>query len=383
MIINKHIIINLRNHEITELEFNPSLNVIYGLNGAGKTTILESIAISSLSKSFMQVSDMSLIRESENYYQVYTEARTDLNNLYKIRITNKKGYRKLINSSYGDNLYPKEIIGVMPLVVLYPDNKSITFGGPSERRDFVDRLLSQASRSYMRSLMKYRKILKQRNNLLSQIKKGYFNDQGQLNSWTEQLLMTGAELIFKRNEFVNGFKGFFKSAYENVAENVEQVDLEYSSDAPDGFQSDASLSKEDISERLKIDQSKLKDEEFRRGTTMLGPQKDDFVIRINGGTAKEYASQGQHKSLLIALKFAEFNYLKDARKETPLILLDDMFSELDKKRSKKALEMVLETSAQAFVTATEIDKMNSVLPGNADCYKFFVEKGKVYRLSEQ
>jgi DNA replication and repair protein RecF len=382
MHITKHKFKNLRNHSSTELEFNRSLNIIYGLNGAGKTTILESIAISSLSKSFMPAADMSLISNDQDFYYVSSEARTDLGNPYKISINNKKGSRKQINSSIGDNLYPKDIIGEMPVVILYPDNKSITFGSPSERRDFIDRLLSQASRAYMRSLMNYRKILKQRNNILSQIKTGYFNDWEQLNSWTEQLLKIAAELIIKRRDLIKDMTPIFLEYYNRVAGSSEKVKLRYVPDTPADFAEDNTLSKEDIYELLTARQSQLKDEESRRGVTLLGPQKDEIEIRINGGVAKDYGSQGQHKSLLIALKFSEFIYLKEARNETPLILLDDIFSELDNSRSSQALQLILETNAQAFITATEIDKMNTVLPKNADCYKFFVDNGQVFIINE-
>jgi DNA replication and repair protein RecF len=382
MHIVKHSLKNLRNHISTELNFHKSLNIIYGLNGAGKTTILESIAISSLSKSFMPAADMTLINNDSDYYYISSEARTDLENNYKISITFKKGSRKQINSSIADNLYPKDIIGEMPVVILYPDNKSITFGSPGDRRDFIDKLLSQASRVYMKSLMDYRKILKQRNNLLSQVKSGYFNDWEQLNTWTDQLLSNAAELIIKRRDMIKDFAPVFLEHYEKVAENSEIVGLKYVPDSPDEFPVENNYSKEEIHLLLVQKQKKLNEEEKRRGVTLLGPQKDEIEIRVNGGVAKDYASQGQHKSLLIALKFAEFRYLKEARGETPIILLDDIFSELDSNRSSQALQMVLDTSAQAFITATEIDKMNSVLPKNASCYKFFVDKGKVFRINE-
>jgi len=270
----------------------------------------------------------------------------------------------------------------MPVVILYPDNKSITFGGPADRRDFIDRLLSQASRVYMKSLMDYRKILKQRNNLLAQVKSGYFKDLEQLNIWTEQLLSNAAELIIRRRDMIRDFAPVFLEHYAKVAENSENVGLEYAPDSPDDFPVDNNLTKEEIHTLLFQKQKKLSEEEKRRGVTLLGPQKDEIEITVNGGVSKDYASQGQHKSLLIALKFAEFKYLLDARGETPIILLDDIFSELDSNRSSQALKMVLDTSAQAFITATEMDKMNSALPKNAECFKFFVDKGKVFRINE-
>jgi DNA replication and repair protein RecF len=382
MHIVKQNIKSLRNHKSTELNFHKSLNIIYGLNGAGKTTILESIAISSLSKSFMPAADMTLINNDSDHYSVSTEAITDLENNYKISINFKKGSRKLISSSIADNLYPKDIIGEMPVVILYPDNKSITFGSPGDRRDFIDKLLSQASRVYMKSLMDYRKILKQRNNLLAQVKSGYFNDWEQLSTWTEQLLSNAAELIIKRRDMIRDFAPVFLEHYEKVAENSEKVGLKYVPDSPDEFPIDNNYSKEEIHLLLVQKQKRLNEEEKRRGVTLLGPQKDEIEIRVNGGIAKDYGSQGQHKSLLIALKFAEFKYLKEARGETPIILLDDIFSELDSNRSSQALQMVLDTSAQAFITATEIDKMNSALPKNAECFKFFVDKGKVFKINE-
>ncbi|MDQ1266707.1 MAG: replication and repair protein RecF, partial [Bacteroidota bacterium] len=180
MYINSLIINNLRNHEHSETDFSEGLNIIYGANGEGKTTMLEAISICSYSKSFLSAADSSLIRNGSGYYFISTQCENDLGIQYKISIKYTQGSKKLISSSHGDNLLPKDIIGELPLVALSPDYRAISSGSPQDRRQFIDRLLSQASRIYIESLMNCNRTLKQRNMLLSDAKiKGYY-DKSQL-----------------------------------------------------------------------------------------------------------------------------------------------------------------------------------------------------------
>ena len=387
MIINDISITNVRNHDQTETGFSGCLNIIHGQNGSGKTSILESIAIAGFSRSFMPGADATVVRHGENYYHVLVKATNELDVPYKVNVRYTAGglgtnSKKQINSTAGDNLNPKDIIGVIPQVILSPDFKNITFGSPENRRQFIDRVLSQASRRYYEELLTLKKVLKQRNSLLNQAKTDRYFDTSTIEHWTEMMVKTSTEIVFRRNNFVRDFIPYFREYFSFVSDKVEDSTLEYK---PDGF-ADAvfELKKEDIQTQFVTLFKNSLSEEIRRGTTIIGPQKDELVIRLftsdgNSGIAKETASQGQHKSLLIGIKFAEFAFLKSTNLETPIILLDDIFSELDRARTLKVLEMLAASKAQTFITVTEPESLYDYIRAHlTDNFSIFrIEKGKV------
>jgi DNA replication and repair protein RecF len=370
MKIKKINISNLRNHQTTEIEFSDGLNIFYGLNGSGKTTILEALSISAFSKSFLPTLDSSLIRYDKDTYSINTKAINDYEIPYSISVKYNKKNKKEINSNTGDSLTPKEIIGKIPCIILSPDFKTISFGGPGDRRDFVDKLLSQSSRKYLNELIKYRKALRQRNHQLQQAKSGAHINPELLDTWTEVLIKSGVEIVKKRIDFIYNFTPYFQGIYEYISNGQEDVSLEY---LPNGIPRNTNLPElnlEEIEKSLRNFISDIEFDEKRRGTTLFGPQRDDILIKINGASAKESASQGQHKSLLISIKFAEFKYLKNFKNETPIALLDDIFSELDKERSNKVLSLVEANSAQTFITVTEAEFLKPLIPTDMK-YKIF------------
>ncbi len=377
MKINSLQINNLRNHIHTGLEFNPGLNIFSGLNGAGKTTILEAVSICGFSRSFLPVQDMALIRKGEKFYSAGAECRSDLDIPYKVKIIYEFRKRKKISSGLGDNLNPKDIIGSIPLVILSPDYKAITFGAPVDRRQFIDRLLSQAGRRYIDEFIKMKRTLRQRNSLLNNAKTERYFDRSLLEPWNEQFINTSAEIVIRRHRFIKDFLPVFLDVYRNVSDGKEDVSMVYE---PDNIPQEilaSDLKKEDIVDRYRILLKEKSEDEYRRGTTAFGPQKDELRIGINGGTAKEIASQGQHKTLLISIKFAEFNFLMQKRNETPVVLLDDIFSELDKKRAAKVLELVAGRSAQTFITLTDSSIMKEIIETDKNSAYFNVENGIV------
>ncbi len=370
MILRSVQIENLRNHKHTNVEVGEEVNVFYGLNGAGKTTILEAVSIAGLSKSFLPTPDAGLIEHGSDFYRVLASASSDVEIPYKVSVQYRNGGRKQISSSIGDNLTPKALIGELPIVVLSPDFKEITFGAPQDRRRFADTLLSQASRLYAGEAINLKKILKQRNAALANAKNNQVYDAELLSSFTELFIKTGAEIIIRRAAFTREFLPVFQEAYRTVVEGREEVNIVYQPDAI----SELSTSKERIIGMLHEKAIAVRNEELRRGVTAFGPQKDDFLITIGNSSARDAASQGQHKSLLIGLKTAEFSYLKDIRNETPIALFDDIFSELDARRSANVLEMIRVSKAQTFITTTDKDK--AVFPLGASY--FYVENGVVW-----
>lgn len=360
MKINKLIINNLRNHLHSEFDFGDKINLIYGLNGSGKTTILEAISIIALTKSFLPTSDQDLINYNQKLYSLLCEAKTDYNSNYKCKITYQLGSRKQISNTEKDNALPKDIVGLVPIVILSPDYKNITFGTPAERRSFIDRVISQSSKSYLDDIFKLKKVLKQRNSLLSKIKKEEITDKSLLEPWTDQLIDVSTLITIKRNKFINEIRENYKNYYASISNSAEKVDLIYEAYGLDEIDENY----EAVREKFNILRKEKSNLELIRGTSGFGPQKDDIRFVIDSGIARENASQGQHKSILISLKLSEFDYLLEKCNEKPIILLDDIFSELDYKRARKVLKIIQENDIQSFITSTDENILDSIPLGS-------------------
>lgn len=376
MRINKLKIINFRNHLETNIELSPKLNIFYGKNGSGKTTILESIAILSLSKSFIPTTDSALIKTDAEFYNLYAECVNDLDIKYKINVTYNGTGRKIINNSYGENLIPKKIIGEIPLVILSPDFKSITFGSPQDRRQFVDIVLSQSDKLYFEEIAKHKKLLKQRNNILNNYLKSKQLDINLLDTITTFFINSSAEIIFKRYQFINRFEPFFLDAYQKISKSSENPKIIYKPNLDNDISSNE-ITKSTIIDNLNYKYLKLKDLELIRGLTLFGPQKDDFEFYVDNRLAKESASQGQHKTLLISIKLSEFNFLKNIRNETPILMLDDIYSELDSERSIEISSIIKNLNCQTLITSTNKDLLNLLLKNENFIRFFYVENGNV------
>lgn len=343
---------NIRNHTHSHIEFSSGVNVLCGMNGHGKTSLLEAVSLCALSQSFVACPDVALLRRGAESATSAVAAHTDLQTPYKVGVKIGLHERKQISSSLGKRLTPQDIIGEMPIVVLSPDFKAITAGSPEDRRRFMNGILSQASKLYMANMLTMKRVLKQRNSILHSAKLGHPLDTTLLETWTEQFIQVSAELVVRRWEFVQEFAAYTRRVYGNIARNAEEITMLYEADAlpQELFATKPSI--DTVRKEYETVFAQIKFDERRRGTTLAGPHKDEIIFRVGGGIAKECASQGQHKTLLIALKTAEFEYLRDLRQETPIVLLDDIFSELDSTRAANVFAL-LESGAQTLLTTTE------------------------------
>lgn len=349
---------NFRLHKNSNINFSKKLNFIIGGNGQGKTSILESIYFLCTTKSLNQVSDSEAVRFKENDFEVNGRF-CDLTN-YNVRLyysldTNRKHYfidGKQIHRA-------SSIIGKFPVVSLTPSDHSITLGSPGDRRKFVDSVISQASATYLNILLDYNKTLRQRSSLLSQIKETRNSFlYGELDAWTETLINNGAEIIDHRIKFINTFNGYVNKAYKNIMGSSESPKIHYRDE-------EIKLSVDEIKNKFREELKKQREAELRRTTNLVGPHRDEFNFYINDFELKKYGSQGQHKTFQIALRFAQFYYLKDTLGKTPLFLLDDIFGELDSFRAGKISEY-LNDVGQALITMTDFGKLEAINKSASD-----------------
>lgn len=362
MVIRSVSLSHIRSHEQTAVPCARDVNIFTGPNGSGKTSILEAISLCSIAKSFVPVPDQALIQHGYEVCTAGVESIRDRDAPYRVSVSIRQGVRKRISTAHSSNLTPRDLIGELPMVALSPDHKSITFGGPAERRAFLDGVMAQSSRRYTELLYEHRRLFRQRNVVLQS---GFINggQSDELDVWTEQFIAVSAEIVESRSRFVADVAPLVRAAYEAVSGGVELIDVVYQPDVAmyGVFEKGADLS----SEKVVLDYTNaalmLRHREAARQTTLFGPQKDEIAFMLNGRLVRETASQGQHKSLLVALKIAECTLLHERCDERPVVLLDDVFSELDKDRCARVLRKVVEMGMQCFVTTTDGETVMSMM----------------------
>lgn len=358
---------NFRNHGATDVAFGSGLNVVTGDNGQGKTNLLEAVAYLGLTKSFYASSDATVLRHGAGGFSVEGLLISDggLQSEVEVRYAADGGGKSvLINGSRPETF--ASVIGRFPVVVLSPENSAVTFGGPGERRRFVDILLSQLSRPYFQDLLDYRRALRQRNRLLLERR------ESDLDSWDEALAGPGSRIILRRRAFTGEFASYIERAYTSFAGAGESPVMEYLPSPAVHDEPDAAAIRGAIEGALRRSRA----QDLHRGNTGTGPHRDEFRLLINGTSVQLFASQGQHKTLLVALTVAEFRFLQDRLGEHPIVLLDDVFSELDAGRSRRILELV-GGMGQVVVTATDLRSFGSFIRRGTEDRLFEVHHGTV------
>jgi DNA replication and repair protein RecF len=339
---------NFRNHADSTFELSSGTNILLGNNGQGKTNVLEAISYLCLTKSFYAGGDYLVVKFGSPMFEIGGTVHSDSDQRYDIRVAFSEPEKEKIFTINKHRAEPlSSVIGKFPIVICSPEHAQITSEGPSERRKFIDFVISQSNNTYFQSLIEYRKVIKHRNKILLDGKISKQNVASFLEPWNEQLIERGSYLIIKRKQFVEEFQEFIRAAYKSVASDDEQPSMEYQ---PSNVQNVVSRHDE-IRSQLHAALLEKQKEEMRLGTSIVGPHRDELLMAINGLDLRKYASQGQHKTFLIALKFGEFFYLKDRCNETPVLLLDDIFSELDYERAERLLSFV-STLSQTFITST-------------------------------
>ncbi len=356
MNIRKIKLSNFRNYESTEISLSPNINIIYGDNAQGKTNLLEAIYIASIGKSYRADKEVEVIKFKEPYSRINLEYEKNdkIKNIeFFIDSNNKKQIK------HGDTVVrSSDHIGEINVVIFSPDSMNIIKGSPSKRRKFLDILICQISKTYLYNLQQYNKILKLKNSVL----KSDFDriDNTYLDILDEKLSEFAYLIISDRNKMINYIKEKAEKIHENLTCKKESFDIKYISDYKN-------LTQQDILSSLK----KSRKQDIMRKMSTKGPQKDDFEVYINEKKVDVYGSQGQKRTSLLTLKLSEFEVLMEKKEERPILLLDDVLSELDNSRIIYLLEYI--QNYQTILTTTEIDIIKKIKNANL----FNVTKGNI------
>jgi DNA replication and repair protein RecF len=353
------------------------VNILVGKNGQGKTNILDGITYLCLTKGFLNSSDSSSICFGETEFEIEAEFISDINIKSNVQVhfsSNTKSKTLFLDGLKVDRMI--SYIGLFPIVILAPQYYSIVSGIPQDRRKFIDMVISQSSKSYLYDIMEYRKVLKQRNKLLSDIKLQKNNDLESVTYWNAPLVKYGTNVIKKRYLFIKEFIPFFEKSYKEITLAKEKPIINY---FPSIETKNLERELESIEEIFERELQNCMYDEYKRGNTIVGPHKDEIGFKINEFDVRQFASQGQQKTFLVALKIAEYFYLQEKCSEKPILVLDDLFSELDRERSKALIEF-LKNKCQVFISSTSSDIFDEVLDYTKIDSKFYVEEGQVQRV---
>jgi DNA replication and repair protein RecF len=337
-----------RNHSQTDVVFGEGVNALLGQNGEGKTNLLEAISYLCLTKSFFGSADGTVLQIGQERFEVSGELEGDTGIRYNVAVAydhTEKEKKFFINRTRVEKF--ADVVGQFPVVVLSPESGAITTGGPADRRRFLDFVISQASKVYLEDLLQYRRVLRQRNKALFDSRVSRTEARDLLEPWNEELVDRGARIVHRRHLFLGEFQPLVIDSYGSIAGGAESPGITYEP----SVSTKESASEEEIKQAFGVELKRKANEEKRFGITLVGPHRDELVLQINNLGVRSHASQGQHKTFLVALKMAEFLYLQNKRNEKPILLLDDIFTELDEHRVERLLGLT-GSAGQAFVTST-------------------------------
>ncbi len=357
-------VINFKNYTEATLTLSDGVNAFLGDNGAGKTNLLDAIHYLTLCKSYFNPIDSQQIKQDADFF-IITGAFNRNGQTEAIACSVKRNQKKQFKRNKKD--YPRlaDHIGLLPVVMVSPNDISIIVEGSEERRKFIDNVISQTDNSYLDQLIQYNKVLINRNALLKAAADTGRYDQSLLEIFDEQLAASGNVIFEKRKAFMEAFTPVFNQHYSFLTGEAEKVELIYESQLlQSGFE--ALLKK-----------ASEKDKVLER--TTCGIHKDDLVFYIHGMPVKKFGSQGQQKSFLIALKLAQYTLLQQAKGFKPLLLLDDLFDKLDDKRVEKLMQMVSNHDfGQVFITDTGYSRVKQIFENMQVPVKLFkISKGEL------
>ena len=365
---------NFKNYEELDIEFSNNVNCLVGNNGVGKTNLLDALYYLSFCKSYFNPVDSQNIRLGCDFFAIHGHYQMENNaakDMVAVSCTLQKGQSKKMKFNTKACTTFAEHIGRIPLVIVTPSDQSLIIGGSEVRRKFVDGIISQVDKAYLRHLLDYQKALDQRNRLLKQFFENRYFEEDTVAVWDEQLVRHGEPIVAARKEFLGEFGPLFVKYYQLIhadAQATESPTIVYETQFGEGRLA--------MAEQLK--------ENYRRDAqlqyTTIGPHKEDLQFGIGDFAAKRFGSQGQQKTFLLALKLAQFEYIQTHVGVKPILLLDDVFDKLDMKRVSQLVLLVgSDRFGQVFITDTQQGRVESIFEQAPDMpHKIFlVESGEL------
>ena len=361
---------NFRNYDKEELELSPSINVLIGENAQGKTNLIESIYFLAMSRSHRSSRDREMIGWEEEFAKIEGQLEKKSHNLPLEIILSKNGKIGKVNHLEQKKL--SDYIGQLNVIMFAPEDLSLVKGSPSIRRRFIDMELGQMNKIYLHHLVQYQQILKQRNKFLKEARRRKKFDKMYLDILTEQLAAEGSEVLFSRFQFIEKLNQWAKEVQSNISNNEESLVIEYKT----LNELNNKLTVEEIFEILKRNYKSVENQDIDQGTTTLGPHRDDLVFFVNERNVQTYGSQGQQRTTALSLKLAEIELMREITGEYPILLLDDVLSELDNSRQTHLLESI-QNKVQTFITTTSLDGIQLELLNNP--LIFYIKDGEIVK----
>lgn len=359
---------NYRNYQELSLEFGNNVNVFLGENAQGKTNVMESIYVLAMAKSHRTSNDKELIRWDEEYAKIEGRIKKQHGSVPMQLVISKKGKKAKCNHIEQQRL--SQYIGNMNVVMFAPEDLNLVKGSPQVRRRFIDMEIGQVSAIYLHDMSQYQKILLQRNHYLKMLQIKKQTDYTMLEVLTEQFIQVAVKITIKRYEFLHLLEKWAQPIHEGISRGLETLKIEYKPSVD-------VLEDQDMSKMIKCFEEKfdkMKKREIDRGTTLFGPHRDDIVFYVNGRDVQTYGSQGQQRTTALSVKLAEIELIHSEIGEYPILLLDDVLSELDDYRQSHLLNTI-QGKVQTFVTTTSISGINHQTLKEASTYQ--VESGVI------
>lgn len=348
---------NYKNIAEAAFDFDTKINCFVGKNGIGKTNVLDAIYHLAYGKSYFNPLAVQNIRHGEEFFVVDGTFEKD-NREEQIVCSLKKGQKKILKRNNKPYERFSEHVGFIPLVIISPSDQDLIIEGSETRRKFIDSVISQLDNIYLQQLIQYQKIVAQRNALLKYFAVNYTFEEDTLSIYNEQLEHLGTAIFEKRKQFLDDFIPIFNKHHRSITNSAESVQIVYESQ----------LSEKPLS--LLFEENLAKDRALQY--TSVGIHKDDLSFQIDGFPIKKFGSQGQQKSFLIALKLAQFEFIKKQSGVLPILLFDDIFDKLDETRVSKIVEMVNdETFGQLFISDTHPERTENIVKTTHQSYKLF------------
>ena len=358
MHLQKLSLVNYKNITSENFDFDAKINCFIGNNGVGKTNVLDAIYYLSYTKSYFNAVATQNIKHGEEFFLIEGDYLLEDERLEKIVCSLKKGTKKIVKRNGKSYEKFSDHIGNFPLVIISPSDRDLIIEGSETRRKFMDGVISQQDNTYLQNLVNYNKILTQRNALLKYFAANRTFDALNLSVYNEQLLELSDYIYEKRVWFLKEFAPIFNECYQEISNSKEEVSLLYKTQLDD-----APL--------LELFEQNLGKDRMLQYTS-VGIHKDDLQFELNGYPIKKFGSQGQQKSYLIALKLAQFEFMKQVTGKKPILLFDDIFDKLDENRVTQVINLVNKDHfGQIFITDTHGDRTETVVKRTDQPYKIF------------